>query len=239
VKFWPLALIALCACSPGSDDPADSGTPDSGHSHPARLDACATNATPGTIAAVVDDLDALPMPVDNACFVASLKRPVQLVATVSDFSAQPSPDGGNPRIFLMLPAIVVTVVPAGDGEHLIEMGEWRTALRTLKGEIALPVTAPLLQNAPITRVAQSTHTTTCSLCHTAESPDSIVDGGYVSNAFRPNPGLEVKLAGLQTLHQQCTDAQESSSRCDLFHALFDFGEVQQGAFDPDVALFFQ
>lgn len=238
MKWWLLALSALCGC-PGSEDPNDSGTPDAGHAHPARLDACVRAATVGTMAAVVDDLDALPMPVDSACFAASLRRPIQVVATVSDFSAQPSPDAGNPRIFFMLPAIVISVVPEGDGKDLIEMGAWRTGTRTLKGEIALPVTSPLLEDAPITRVAQSNHTSTCSLCHRDESPDSLVDGGYVSIAFRPNPGLEVKVPALQKLHQQCTDANDPSPRCDLFHAIFDYGPIEQGAFASEVALFFQ
>ncbi len=239
MRYW-LWLLLLCACSPATNDGGDAGPPDAGHQPSAALKACAAHPGPlASIGGVVDRLDTLPAPVDNACFTASLSRPLQVVATRSNFSAQPSPDSADPRIFFLFPQIVVSVAPAGDGEHLLEMGQWYTPTRTLKGEIALPVTTQLAVDAPITRVAQSNGTSTCGLCHRSEVPDPLVDGGYVSDAYRPNPGEEVKLPGLQALHQACVDSGETTSRCALFHALFDFGEVQQGAFSSDVALFVQ
>ncbi len=234
-----LPLLVFTGCDGGSAA-FDAGVPDAGHQPSATLKACAASpAGVDSIAQAVERLNALPPPVDNACFIASLARPLQLVASRSMFSAQPAPDAVDPRIFVLSPQLVLSVAPAGDGAALLELGQWYTPTRTLKGEVALPAAQPLAPDAPLTRVAQSNGTTTCGLCHRSEVADPLADGGYVSDAYRPNPGEEVKLPGLAAIHQACVDSSEASARCELFHALFDFGEVKQGAFSPDVALFVQ
>lgn len=48
------------------------------------------SAAPSSIAAAVALINALPPPVTVACFVESLDRPLQVVATASDLSAQPA-----------------------------------------------------------------------------------------------------------------------------------------------------
>jgi hypothetical protein len=176
--------------------------------------------------------------VSVACFIASVPRPLNLSATYSTFSAQPAVGAKSPRIFLLQPGIALSVVPAGAGSHLIEMGEWVTPTRTLKGELELPVTQQLAPDAPLAHVAQSNGTTTCAICHRAEESHETIAGGFVSTAFRPNPGQDVKLPALIAEHQLCIDSGESSERCDLFHALFDFGPVKQGAFSSALELFF-
>lgn len=45
------------------------------------------------------------------------------------------------------------------------------------------------------------------------------------------------MTALAAEHEGCADAGTAGERCDLFHALFDFGEVRQGAFSTSVELF--
>lgn len=223
------------ACSPPPPGPSDGGA---GHVSEA-LKACAQLQGPVlTIAQAVERLNALPRPVSVACFVASVARPLELVATTSTTSAQPSVSSKSPRIFILTPGVALSVAPDGEGKHLIEFGEWQTTKLTLKGEIELPLNAPLAANAPYTRVMQTNGTTTCSLCHRYENPHPSMNGGFVSAAYRPNPGTEVKHEALVTEHQACVDSGDTSERCELFHALFDFGATKQGAFSKEVELFF-
>lgn len=233
--------LALAGCSGASGRP-DGGPPDAGpgpgHRVPDALLACAASPTPvGSIAQAVGRLNALPPPVTAACFVASLARPVDVVATSSVVSLQPAAGARSPRIFVLEQGVVLSVVPEGDAGLLLELGEWDTPLRTLKGEIELPVTAPLDAGAPFARIKTGAGATTCGICHRQESPSATVTDGFVSAAFRPAPGELVKVSALAAEHQGCADAGTSSQRCDLFHALFDFGEVRQGAFPTSVELF--
>lgn len=236
-RLWPLAVVALsCAgASPASDAGHDAGTPHAS----AALEACAAFASRGAVSTVfesVERLNALPEPVTPACFVASLPRPIDAVATISVVSAQPAAGRDSPRVFLLLPGLVVSVVPDGDGATLLEFAEWTTPLRTLKGEVKFPLQRPLALDAPLTRVHSNLGVTTCGLCHRNEVPHDSIDGGFVSDAFRPDPGTLVPIAELAQRHAECP-AGESTPRCEVLHALFDFGALKQGAFSPDVELF--
>lgn len=91
-------------------------------------------------------------------------------------------------------------------------------------------------DAPFARIKTSASGTTCGICHRQESQSASVPGGFVSAAFRPAPGELVKVTALAAEHDRCVDAGTAGERCDLFHALFDFGEVRQGAFSTSVEL---
>ncbi len=189
-----------------------------------------------TIAAAVTQLNALPRPVTVACFIAGLARPLELVASTSVFSAQPAEGSQNPRIFVLLPGLVVSVAPTGDGAKLLEFSQWMTETRTLKAEVQLPLEAELSAEAPYTRTHSSFGVTSCGLCHRNEAAHPTIDGGFVSDAYRPEGYSLVPLAELSALHAACTE-DDVSERCALFHALFDFGVVRQGAFSNKVELF--
>lgn len=221
-----LSLIGLAACGPAP------------HQADATLRACAAAGGAVTsIATAVTRLNALPTPVDAPCFVASLPRPISVVSTTGVTSAQPAVGKENPRVFLLLPGVAVSVVAAGDGAKLLEFGEWVTPTRTLKGELELPVTAPLAAEAPFERVLFGSPATSCGLCHREEAPHDPVPGGYVSVAFKPQPGSFVTLSALTAQHDACVAADDETGRCQLFHALFDFGEVKDGAFAAEVTTF--
>lgn len=210
------------------------------HKASEALRACAAMAGPvTTIAAGVERLNALPRPVDGPCFVASLPRPLSVVATSGVTSAQPAASRASPRLFLMLEGVVASVVPEGDGSRLLEFGEWVTPTRTLKGEVALPITEPLAADAPYQHVLYSQPATTCALCHRGEEPHPTIPNAYVTAAFKPQKGTTVSTVDLSLAHDACTEAADETGRCAMFHALFDFGTVKDGAFDKAVETFIQ
>ncbi|MBX3206174.1 MAG: hypothetical protein KF764_13975 [Labilithrix sp.] len=84
---------------------------------------------------------------DGACFVATLPRPLAVVATLNTTSAQLAGGRGAPRLFFMLPKLVVAAVPESAGSKVIELGQWTGTTTTIKGEVPLPVTAPLAADA--------------------------------------------------------------------------------------------
>lgn len=228
------SLLALsCAGSPTSQE--DAGTP---HASDA-LKACAALRTPAEVATIfsaVERLNAMPAPRNPACFVAGLPRPVDAVATISVLSAQPAAGRESPRVFLLLPGLVVSVVPDGDGASLVEFAEWTSSTRTLKGELKFPMPdAGFAPDAALTRVHSSFGVTTCGLCHRNEVPHPTIDGGFVSDAFRPDPGTLVPLHEVAAQHTAC--GEDAGPRCEMLHALFDFGPVRQGAFADEVDLF--
>lgn len=219
---------------------ADAGL---GHVVSAELVACAAQqeAVP-SIQAFLAHLNSLPHPVSVGCAVASLPRPLVIVATSNFTSAQPASGPKNPRVFILEPGVVFSVVADGPGRHLIELGQWVTPLRTLKGELELPLVDPVAPTAPFSRVMYNESMTNCALCHRNESAHETIDGGYVSAAYRPSDDSIVGLNVLREQHQACIDEVEAppdggAERCDQLHALFDFGPVRQGAFDNAVELF--
>jgi len=244
---WLVLLSASCGAPPGGPDGGDAGSvSDAGfgldageHQASAALRACATKpAAVSTIAAVTARVNALPAHASVGCLVASLARPIELVATTSTFSAQPAGGATSPRVFIFVPGLILSVVGDGAGAKLLELGEYVTPTRTLKGELELPASAALASDAALTRVEQTNGTSSCGVCHRNEQPHPTLAHAYVSVAFRPNPGTEVKLPSLIAEHQRCVDTAEVSERCELSHALFDFGAVRQGAFPPQLELFF-
>lgn len=224
--------------APGSG-PRDAGVMDAGpHGASDALRKCAeSKGDIGSIADAVTRLNALAPKADGPCFIATLPRPLAVVATLGVISAQPSGGRAAPRLFFMLPKLVISAVPAGDGSKVLELGEWMGTTRTLKAEVALPVTAPLAADAPFLRVLQGTERTSCATCHREEERHPTIPNAFLSIAFKPEPGTFVALAELEELHTLCTQADDPGARCTMIHALFDFGEITEGSFSPVVQTF--
>jgi hypothetical protein len=220
--------------------PSDAGKKDAGPhvASDALLECAKSKGEIGSIADAVARVNALAPKGDGPCFIATLPRPLAVVATTGVMSAQPADGRGAPRIFFMLPKLVISAVPAGDGSKLLELGEWTGTTRTLKGEIGLPVTAPLAADAPFTRVLQPPNGTRCGNCHRQEEAHPTIPNAFISIAFQPEPGTFVTVDELEELHTLCTQADDPGSRCAMIHALFDFGEITQGSFSPIVETFF-
>lgn len=191
-----------------------------------------------SIAAAVDQLNDLPQPVSPSCFVASLDRPLSVVATTSVLSAQPASGTTNPRLFVRYEGFTLSVVGDGPGVRLLEFSEGEDVTRTLKGEVELPIEAPLAHEAPFTRVnSEHLGVTTCGLCHRDETPHPTIAGAFVSDALRPTPNSLVPLQRLRAEYQRCVDGHDETERCLLYHALFDFGDVTQGEFPSEIQTF--
>ncbi len=189
----------------------------------------------GTIDEAVERLRALPAPLDVPCFVASLPRPLAVAATLGTFSAQPAAGPAHPRLFLFSGGLVITVVGGGSGAELIEFGQWVTPTRTLKGEVFLPQDGGAPDLDPFARLQRQPGLTSCGLCHREEHPAHAVDGGFVSLAYRPEPGTEVSLASLRQQRAACT--ADALTSCSLLEAVFDVGDVKAGAFGREVERF--
>lgn len=228
------SLLAACGGGPDRELRADDAP------HP--LAACAeVRTSPQTVVDVVAALDELPEPT-IPCLVASLERPLSVVVSRSQFSAQPALDEDNPRIFLMRPGLVMTIVTAGFGRELLELGEWESPTRTLKAELAFPLTPPVADEAPFEQVLNTSPTVTgiaseCSVCHAEEELALELDGvnGYSSVALRPLDELILPLSTIARSREDCADL-DRGPRCDMLRAVIDFG-AEEGSFDPAVATF--
>lgn len=258
-----LALAALLCVAPACDASSTDGGPSSAptaspsgspSAAPGRSDGGTTSADPhhasdavrrcaeskgelGSIADAVARLNALGTNVDGPCFIATLPRPLAVVATLAKTSAQPAGGRGAPRILFLLPKLIITAVPAGDGSKVLEFGEWTGTTRTFKGEIGLPVTAPLAPDAPFVRILDTAQRTKCANCHREEEPHPTIPNAFTSLAFQPEPETVVTVPELEELHTLCTNADDLGTRCAMIHAVFDFGEITQGSFSPVVARF--
>jgi hypothetical protein len=187
---------------------------------------------------VVRLINGLPMPVTIPCFLQSLTRPLKLYATSSVVSAQPANGFANPRLFILGEGISLSLVPFGDSSHLLEIGEFTSINRSIKGEIDFPVTAPLPLEAPLERIHGEEGRTVCRICHHPEVPlpDYPVSGAFESTAYRPIPRLEVNFDYVEFQHTTC-DRELEPERCDFYAALFDQGQVSRGEFPAEMPTF--
>lgn len=245
------SLAMVMACSGGDAESAapapapsasasatDGGATSTSHSAPSALRRCAVGRQePTSITDAVTRWSAL-APADGPCIVAALPRPLAVVATRGAVSAQPADGPRSPRLFFLLPKLVVSAVPSGMGSKVIEFGEWVSPTRTIKGELALPVIAGTAPDAPFARVlGKEGDGSICRTCHREEQRASGITNAFTSLAFQPEPSQVVTVAELAKLHDTCARENDTSDRCAMFHALFDFGPVEQGAFDADVPAF--
>jgi len=190
---------------------------------------------PTTVVDTVALIQALPDPVDPACFVQSLDRPLQVVASDSVVSAQPAEGAERPRLFLFLDDLVVSVVPDGDGAALVEFGERTEGVQSLKAEVELPLKDGFTLADAYDRVQFDPTRSNCGLCHRNEVQLDTIDGVpiYGSDALRPFDDTLVALAAVQATRDACED---EDATCEVLRALLDHGEVVQGAFDDDLPI---
>lgn len=255
---WPsFAVVAASAClglaACGSDDATSPSAPSAagaggGATTPgpnplgrARCQAPAgVNAAPHSVEETVDLLNALPKPTSVACFVESLARPLEVYATSSPFSAQPAFSTRSPRLFIKLDKLWLSVVIDGESSYLVEFGVLidEQAMRSLKGELQLPLDAPVTHSAPFDRVRYETGTV-CGLCHLDEHQEPSISyaTAFASNAFRPRPDSRVSVDGLRIENRLC-DWQAEPHRCEMLSAVFDGGMVNEVQFPPSMRTFY-
>jgi len=196
------------------------------------------SGSPATIEEAVALLNALPKPTSVACFVESLDRPLAMFVTNSAFSAQPALSTASPRVFLKLNRLWLSIVIDGDSSYLLEFGYQTEDLRSVKGELLLPLTEALSPSAPYDRVLHDPGTV-CGLCHRNEQPDASVTfaRAFTSVAFRPRPESYVSIDSLRREDERC-DWQLEPHRCEMLAAVFDGGSVAEVPFPDSMATFF-
>jgi len=234
---WPLALSIFGCSEPAPSESAPSEPAARSPTPGCRAPAGVSNS-PHTIAETVTLINALPKPLSLPCFLESLARPLEISATYSLLSAQPAQGARSPRIFLFQEPTLLSIVPAGDGASLLEFGEQRPELRSLKAELVFPVSAPLAPSAPFEHLMFNSQFTTCGGCHAGELSESELSGvrTFVSLALRPRVSELVSTASLQHELQICDRALEPQ-RCAMLDALLGWGQVTDRAFPAQMATF--
>jgi hypothetical protein len=162
---------------------------------------------------------------DLPCFIASLDRPLGATASAGFVSAQPAHGARSPRIFLWSGALVLSVVAEGIGKDLLELGYQTTPTRSIKAEIAFPVTAHLADSAPYDRILDAPGTR-CLGCHANEAPVKIAASAsaFESDVLRPSDADLVAVGNVAVESKQCDPAAEPE-RCALLAAIFDEGKL--------------
>ncbi|MEZ4320496.1 MAG: hypothetical protein R3F61_23650 [Myxococcota bacterium] len=181
---------------------------------------------------MVHHLNTLPTPIDAACIVRSLERPLSVEATVNPFSAQPADGTRSPRIFLFSDTLSISLVATGVGADVVELGEATGDVQSLKGELALPIEASVAPSAPHDRIVDPTEGvegTVCRACHDDEAPWPDAPGeAFASVAIRPDRDSLLDLDLLAELADGC-DPTVEPERCAFMDALF-AGEVEHQPF---------
>lgn len=197
------------------------------------------SSAPVTIAATVELLNALPKPVTLPCFLSALARPLEIHATKSPFSAQPAVGERSPRIFLFLGDNILSVVPEGDGAHLLEFGEQKEDHRSLKAELAFPIWGELTQESPFEHLLFNENLTSCALCHSNERRDPAhpEPGAFVSKALKPRKADQVLVSRLAAEFRDC-DFDLEPERCAFLEGLLGWGPVSDADFPEDMSTIF-
>lgn len=240
-----LAASATHGCAPNVSTPDASPTESAATRALAPCRArVASEADLASIRAVTEHINRLPQPATVACLMASLPRPFSVVATTSVSSAQPAFGTRSPRLFIFFRRVTLSVVAEGMGAPLVEFAEYGPEdtfgrHNSLKGELELPPRAPLAADAAFARVRYGSGTS-CGFCHRNERSMPEANSGFISGALRPTIDTVVSLEYLRSLPPTaCASIDDASPRCQFWHALFDYGDVTQGAFDPEIETLFR
>lgn len=198
-------------------------------------------ASPKSIEAVINLINALPRPLDIPCFISSLKRPLDISLTNSGLSAQPASGNTNPRIFIMLAPLIISISVSGEGSYLVEFAESIGNSRSIKGELKFPIASgALAASAAFDRINTGT-STTCGGCHRYEEVTNSNYPGvvYESIALRPVNTSKVQLNDFQLEVGKCQLATTPTYRCNLIFGLFNQGPLSQVDFDPGIPTFLE
>ena len=233
VVFASLVALAACASPIELDDDGEEGVDEPS---PIADECVVGGGAPQTIDELVAHIDALPHPVTIPCVLASLPRPLSLVATTSVLSVQPAKGDENPRLFIIGDGLIFSVVATGDGSDLLEFSEFVSDSRTIKAELEFPIHEAIDPDEPYEH-DRFQGLTSCGLCHPNESEWPERPGAFVSSALRPVPSTLVPVDSLEDELDAC-DWQAEASRCTMLSAVFDYGEVEQGAFPEGLPTIF-
>lgn len=211
----------------GGEPPGSSGnTPEPVASGGCRAPAGVSSA-PSSIPEALALMNALPRPTTLECFLQSLERPLALSATSSALSLQPAPDERNPRMFISIGNLVMSVVSDGEASETLEFGYRTSPTRSIKAEVLFPLERDMTPARLFDRVMVGS-STVCGRCHTAELRSDFPEfpeGVFESNVLEPYTFNEVAVDTLRAEAAACDEAAEPG-RCAMLSAIFDYGEVR-------------
>ena len=179
---------------------------------------------------VVDIINALPKPLSLPCLLKHLPRPIPINANASSISAQPVEDEDSPRIFMIYQDLFLSVVPEGEGRHLLEFSHLLNARTSVKGELSFPITENLEREDPYLDVfSEGKSFSRCAGCHLDETaaPSEFPVGSIQSFSFKPNPRFNVSLTFLEYYLGKCEENDDF--RCSMLRSLLS-GETIEAEF---------
>ncbi len=225
IPFLPVLLVCV-ACGGGEEETDDVRT------KPVRtcIPPDGVSGRPTDVEETVALIIALDKPVTLPCLLESLDRPFELLATSNIVSAQPAFGPNNPRLFLILDDLFLSVVPKGKGRELLEFGVRRSATTSVKAEIHFPVTADVAPEDPYDRLLYGSGTP-CGFCHTGERPDEEIafTQAFVSRIVDPPENTVIDREYLDWVWEDC-DLSLEPDRCAMFDSIFAHGEVRDGRY---------
>lgn len=189
-------------------------------------DPCAMDRSVTSIDGAVELAGDLPDPT-LACFLTALARPLGVELTSNAFSLQPAIGLRTPRVLISDGGLVMSVVPEGEASPLLELGELQDDGRSLKAEIAFPLTGPLTRADAFERTLdfEGAGASSCGVCHHDEIEVAPLE--FASLPLRPAPSTIVPLTLLREEHESCTIVDPADvGRCAMLAALFDHGPVE-------------
>lgn len=239
-SFFTFFLIALVSGQWGctsSFAPVQEMTSELNSTDHCKAPAGVSNS-PKTIEEALSLVNALPKPVTVPCFLASLARPLKMSLTNNILSAQPANGDRSPRVFIINDNLLISVVPEGVGQDLVEFSLVTAPDRSIKAEIEFPVLNILPADAPYNQVKLG-EGTICRSCHGGETRATQVTfaEAYESKAFQPPMGSKVDIEAFRAEVALC-DPKVEKKRCEIIDALFNNGEVQSEDFPADMPVFF-
>jgi hypothetical protein len=195
--------------------------------------------SPSTIEEVVDLLDRLNSPVTVPCIVEALDRPLAINSTRGLVSAQPAESVHNPRIFILLEGVTLSIVPAGRGSELLEIGQYFSPSESLKAELYMPIATPVSNDDLYGHLRYNESITVCGLCHRDEYLATEVGhpNAYISTAYKPLEVEQVPLDAVRAEHESC-NPDETPERCEIYSAIFDNGKVVHQDFPEEQPFFY-
>jgi hypothetical protein len=195
------------------------------------------------IESVTDWINAMPKPLDLPCFIESLPRPLYVNMIDSVFSAQPSNGPGNPRIFIFLDKLILSVVPEEipdprelkEQVNLLELSFETKDQKSIKAEIAFPVKRQMNYGEAYIRLISIFKVSDCGICHDREVLVNHIDGQEVfeSDILRPYDGSEVPMHEISDAAEIC-DSTLQAHRCAMLDAIVGDGDLRWQAFDPSI-----
>lgn len=196
--------------------------------------------SPQSIEEAVAHIQALPDPVDVPCVLESFARPLSLLASSSPFSAQPARGDANPRLFVFFDGLILSFATTGHGATLVEFAEFVGPTTTVKGELEFPLDPGALETSAVfAQVRFEDGGTNCRFCHRNEVPadPAFFPDAFASDALAAREDTILDLEEVRLYADNC-DSRDDPVRCLIYEAVFGWGEVVEGAFDPEIQTIF-